>query len=233
MKKEIIINSSPHEIRIAILEDGELVELLVERADAKRIVGNVYKGKVTSVKPGLQAAFVDIGLEQGRLPARLATWTTTTARTRTTTATSRRRPADAGAAAAIRVPDIGTVAEGGRRHPRPGHQGAHQHQGAAPDRRHQPARPLPGDDAQGPPHRRLAQDRGPPRARAPQAAPAEAPAGRGRLHHPHRGRGRRRGRHQAGRATTSASLLARDPRDGRGGRRRRPWCTRTWAWWWA
>jgi len=64
MKKEIIINSSPHEIRIAMLEDGDLVELLVERADAKRIVGNVYKGKVTSVKPGLQAAFVDIGLER-------------------------------------------------------------------------------------------------------------------------------------------------------------------------
>ncbi len=55
MRKEIIINSSPHEIRIAMLEDGELVELLVEGADAKRIVGNVYKGKVTSVKPGLQA----------------------------------------------------------------------------------------------------------------------------------------------------------------------------------
>ena len=64
MKKEIVINSSPHEIRIAMLEDGELVELLVEGADAKRIVGNVYKGKVTSVKPGLQAAFVDIGLER-------------------------------------------------------------------------------------------------------------------------------------------------------------------------
>ena len=64
MRKEIIINSSPHEIRIAMLEDGELVELLVESADAKRIVGNVYKGKVTSVKPGLQAAFVDIGLER-------------------------------------------------------------------------------------------------------------------------------------------------------------------------
>ena len=64
MKKEIVINSSPHEIRIAMLEDGELVELLVERADAKRIVGNVYKGKVSSVKPGLQAAFIDIGLER-------------------------------------------------------------------------------------------------------------------------------------------------------------------------
>ncbi|RKZ15455.1 Rne/Rng family ribonuclease, partial [bacterium] len=64
MKKEIIINSTPHEIRIAMLEDSEVVEILVEGADAKRIVGNVYKGKVTSVKPGLQAAFVDIGMER-------------------------------------------------------------------------------------------------------------------------------------------------------------------------
>lgn len=64
MKKEIIIDSSPHEIRIAILEDEELVELLIERADSRRIVGNVYKGVVTSVKPGLQAAFIDIGLEK-------------------------------------------------------------------------------------------------------------------------------------------------------------------------
>lgn len=64
MRKDIIINSNPHEIRIGILEDGDLVEMFIERADAKRIVGNVYMGKVTSVKPGLQAAFVDIGLER-------------------------------------------------------------------------------------------------------------------------------------------------------------------------
>ena len=64
MRKEIIINSSPYEIRIAILEDGELVELLIERADAKRIVGNLYRGVVTSVKPGLQACFVDIGMDK-------------------------------------------------------------------------------------------------------------------------------------------------------------------------
>ncbi len=64
MKKEIVINSTPHEVRIAMLEDGEVVELLMESADARRIVGNVYLGKVTSVKPGLQAAFVDIGMER-------------------------------------------------------------------------------------------------------------------------------------------------------------------------
>ncbi len=64
MKKEIIINSSSHEVRVAMLEDGDAVELLVERAASKRMVGNVYLGVVTSVKPGLQAAFVDIGLER-------------------------------------------------------------------------------------------------------------------------------------------------------------------------
>ncbi|MFO7654157.1 MAG: Rne/Rng family ribonuclease [Candidatus Krumholzibacteriia bacterium] len=64
MRKEIIVNSSPHEVRVAILEDGELVEMLVERADARRIVGNVYKGRVSSVKPGLQAAFVELGLDK-------------------------------------------------------------------------------------------------------------------------------------------------------------------------
>lgn len=64
MKKEIIINSTPHEIRIAILEDGELVELLMERAESRRIVGNIYKGTVASVKPGLQAAFVDVGMDK-------------------------------------------------------------------------------------------------------------------------------------------------------------------------
>ena len=64
MKKEIVINSTPHEIRVAMLEDDDVVEILVEGADAKRIVGNVYKGKVSSVKPGLQAAFVDIGMER-------------------------------------------------------------------------------------------------------------------------------------------------------------------------
>ncbi len=64
MRKEIIINSNPHEIRIAILEDGDLVEVLIERADSRRIVGNLYRGIVSSVKPGLQAAFIDIGMER-------------------------------------------------------------------------------------------------------------------------------------------------------------------------
>ena len=59
--KEIIINADPEETRIAILDDGELVELMLERAERKRQVGDIYKGRVTAVLPGMQAAFVNIG----------------------------------------------------------------------------------------------------------------------------------------------------------------------------
>jgi ribonuclease G len=62
MRKEIIVNADPNETRIAIMEDGQLVELLVERPDERRIVGDIYKGRVNAVLPGMQAAFVDIGL---------------------------------------------------------------------------------------------------------------------------------------------------------------------------
>ncbi len=64
MKREILINAAPRETRVAILEDGELVELLVDRPEARRMVGDVYLGKVEAVLPGIQAAFVDIGTEK-------------------------------------------------------------------------------------------------------------------------------------------------------------------------
>ena len=64
MKKEIVINSTEWETRVAILEDGRLVELQVERPDADRMVGDIYKGVIQTVLPGMQAAFVDIGLEK-------------------------------------------------------------------------------------------------------------------------------------------------------------------------
>ena len=64
MKKEIVINSTEHETRAALLEDGKLVELLVKNADERRIVGNIYKGRIKTVLPGMQAAFVDIGMEK-------------------------------------------------------------------------------------------------------------------------------------------------------------------------
>lgn len=64
MKKEILINSTEYEKRLAILEDGKLVELQVERPDTERMVGDIYKAKIKTVLPGMQAAFVDIGTEK-------------------------------------------------------------------------------------------------------------------------------------------------------------------------
>ena len=64
MKREILINANPRETRVAILEDDELVELLVDRPEARRMVGDIYLGKVEAVLPGIQAAFVDIGTEK-------------------------------------------------------------------------------------------------------------------------------------------------------------------------
>lgn len=64
MKREILISGTPRETRVAILEDDRLVELLVDRPDHRRSVGDVYLGRVEAVLPGIQAAFVDIGLEK-------------------------------------------------------------------------------------------------------------------------------------------------------------------------
>ena len=63
MEKEIYISESMGESRIAIIEDGTLVEVYVEKQDQQRMVGNIYKGKVENVLPGMQAAFVDIGYD--------------------------------------------------------------------------------------------------------------------------------------------------------------------------
>jgi ribonuclease G len=64
MKREILISAAPQETRVAILEDDLLVELMVDRPDAERIVGDIYLGQVQAVLPGIQAAFVDIGTEK-------------------------------------------------------------------------------------------------------------------------------------------------------------------------
>ena len=61
---EIVINVSPLEVRLALLEDGSLTELHLERNEHRGLAGNIYKGRVTRVLPGMQAAFVDIGLDK-------------------------------------------------------------------------------------------------------------------------------------------------------------------------
>ena len=64
MSREIVINATKHESRIAVLDDGQVVELWVERSRQRTIVGNIYKGRVTKVLPGMQSAFVDLGLDR-------------------------------------------------------------------------------------------------------------------------------------------------------------------------
>ncbi len=64
MKREIAINASALEVRVALLEDNQLAEFYLERNRQVGLAGNIYKGKVTRVLPGMQAAFVDIGLEK-------------------------------------------------------------------------------------------------------------------------------------------------------------------------
>jgi len=64
LKREILMNTTARETRVAILEDDVLVELMVDRPDAARMVGDIYKGRVEAVLPGIQAAFVDIGTEK-------------------------------------------------------------------------------------------------------------------------------------------------------------------------
>ncbi|MCX8117333.1 MAG: ribonuclease G [Desulfobacterota bacterium] len=64
MANELIINVTPQETRVALLEDRVLAELHIERTRDRGIIGNIYKGKVVKVLPGMQAAFVDIGLER-------------------------------------------------------------------------------------------------------------------------------------------------------------------------
>ncbi len=64
MYRRLIVNVAEHETRVAIQEDGTIVELFVQRKDGADIAGNIYKGRVQRVLPGMQAAFINIGLEQ-------------------------------------------------------------------------------------------------------------------------------------------------------------------------
>ena len=64
MHREILVQVADEETKVAVLEDGHLVEIYVERAPDERLVGNIYKGVVKNVLPGMQAAFIDIGLDK-------------------------------------------------------------------------------------------------------------------------------------------------------------------------
>ncbi|MDH5649711.1 MAG: ribonuclease G [Gammaproteobacteria bacterium] len=64
MSEEILINVTPQETRVAVVENGVLQEAYIERSNNRGIVGNIYKGKVVRILPGMQAAFIDIGLDR-------------------------------------------------------------------------------------------------------------------------------------------------------------------------
>jgi ribonuclease G len=64
VSREIVINATKHESRIAVLDESQVVELWVERSRHRTLVGNIYKGRVTKVLPGMQSAFVDIGIDR-------------------------------------------------------------------------------------------------------------------------------------------------------------------------
>src|SRR5215468_8560284 len=64
MSKELFVTSTPHETKVGLVEDDQLAEVYLERENEYTLAGSIYKGRVTRVLPGMQSAFVDIGLER-------------------------------------------------------------------------------------------------------------------------------------------------------------------------
>src|SRR3954471_21718193 len=64
MTKELFVSSAPHETKVGLVEDDQLAEVYLERENEYTLAGSIYKGRVTRVLPGMQSAFVDIGLER-------------------------------------------------------------------------------------------------------------------------------------------------------------------------
>src|SRR5205814_2518548 len=64
MNKELYVSTTPHETKVAMVEDDQLAEVYFERENEYTLAGSIYKGRVTRVLPGMQSAFVDIGLER-------------------------------------------------------------------------------------------------------------------------------------------------------------------------
>src|SRR5438876_864767 len=64
MTKEMFVSSTPHETRVGLVEDDQLAEIYLERENEYTLAGSIYRGRVTRVLPGMQSAFVDIGLER-------------------------------------------------------------------------------------------------------------------------------------------------------------------------
>ena len=170
MTHEILINVTPQETRVAVLEQGVVQELHIERASARGLVGNIYLGRVARVLPGMQSAFVEIGLERAAFLHVADIW-------------EHRQNGHGGDRAADREdPARGPGAA------RAGDQGPDRHQGRAAVDAGQPRRPPARLPAAGLAHRHLAAHRGRGRARdaaragcstcCPKATPAASSSAR-------------------------------------------------------
>ena len=114
MNKEMIISSSDHDTRVAILEDDQVVEIFIEREHQRGVVGNIYKGRVSKVLPGMQSSFVDIGLERDAF----STSPKSSTPSRSSSGSSRRRRGRAAPTAAVAEPPAAeAAADGERRRP--------------------------------------------------------------------------------------------------------------------
>ena len=141
VSEEILINVTPQETRVAVISAGVVQELLVERAASRGLVGNIYMGRVARVLPGMQSAFVEIGLERAAFLHVADIW--------------EQRNANGEAGQADREdPRRGPDAAGA------GGQGPDRHQGRAPVDAGLDRRAPAGLPAAGPAHRHLAEDRG-------------------------------------------------------------------------
>ena len=204
-KRELLVSVGVTERRVAVLEDDKVAEVYLERPDRRSIAGNIYLGTVDNVLPGMEAAFVDIGLEKNGFlyVDEIVT------------------PELEGAPA--RQADPGP-AEPRPDDPRPGGQGPDEDEGRTPDDRGVARRPLRRLRAERRGLRRLAPAGGR-RAHAPARHPQVARREEGRRHRPHGRRGRVRGGHRARLRVPHAAL--EDDRDaGRIPRRRRRSSTR-------
>ena len=222
MTKEMIISSSAHETRVAILEEDQVAEVFIERERSRGVVGNLYKGRVSKVLPGMQSAFVDLGLERDGFLYVSDVVATFEEFDRLETDEDDAAGANGNKSGArSRAPGRARAAGGGNRRDRgegpraqdrragqgragdhrAGGQGAARHEGRPPHLPRHHAGPLPGVHADRGPRRRVAQDRiargARPAARHRPRVPRAARLHR-RRHHPHRGRRAAQGRHRLG-----------------------------------
>ncbi len=203
MNKEMIVSSNGHETMVAILEDDLVAEIFVERERHRGVVGNVYKGRVSKVLPGMQSSFIDLGLERDGFLYVADVIDTLVEFDKLAGdddddaggsgngggggSKGRPRARSPGSPAAE---DRG-AAQGRPGDRRPGRQGAARHQGRAPHLARDDAGTVPGVHADGRSHRRVAQDRVARGARPPARHRPRVPRGarlHRRRHHPHRRR---------------------------------------------